>query len=42
MRSVRPATLRHLLGEGLPGWRIGRSERVDVGFYKSEAMELLR
>ena len=40
IEPVGPARIRHLLeAEGL---RTGRTERVDVGFYKSQAMEIVR
>lgn len=38
---VAEADLRDRLGT-LPGWRIGRSERVVSGFYTSHALELVR
>jgi magnesium-protoporphyrin O-methyltransferase len=38
-RSLR----RHLAAEpALTGWRIGRTQRVASGFYKSQAMELIK
>jgi magnesium-protoporphyrin O-methyltransferase len=34
---------RHLAAEpGLSGWRVGRTQRIASGFYKSQAMELIR
>jgi magnesium-protoporphyrin O-methyltransferase len=34
---------RHIAAEpSLAGWRVGRSERIASGFYKSQAMELVR
>ncbi|MEQ5788945.1 magnesium protoporphyrin IX methyltransferase [Erythrobacter sp. NFXS35] len=33
--------LRERLGN-LPGWSIGRTERISSGFYKSQALELVR
>lgn len=38
---IREADLRERLA-ALPGWRIGRSERVVSGFYTSQALELVR
>lgn len=34
--------LRARLAAELPGWRIGRSERISSGFYTSHAIELVR
>lgn len=44
IEPVRPATLARLLAQdhALAAWRTARSLRIDVGFYKSEAMELVR
>ena len=44
IEPVSPARLsRHLDDVGLTrGWETGRSHRIDVGFYKSHAMELTR
>ena len=44
IEPVRPSALVRMIGAdaGLSGWRVGRGERVDVGFYKSEALELVR
>ena len=44
IEPVRPATLARLITAEptLAGWRLGRTLRVDVGFYKSEALELVR
>ena len=44
IEPIRPATLARLIGEdpALTGWTLGRTLRVDVGFYKSEALEVLR
>lgn len=42
--AIQPVTeqaLRDRLA-ALPGWRIGRSERIVSGFYTSQAMELVR
>jgi magnesium-protoporphyrin O-methyltransferase len=36
------ADLRRRIQGSLPGWRIGRSERIASGFYTSQAMELVR
>ncbi len=44
IEPVRPATLARLLGAepSLSAWTLGRTLRIDVGFYKSEALELVR
>lgn len=44
IEPIRESTLRRLLGEspGLSGFQIGRSERVDTMFYKSQSLELTR
>lgn len=44
IEPIRPATLARLIGEdpALAGWALGRTLRIDVGFYKSEALEVLR
>jgi magnesium-protoporphyrin O-methyltransferase len=44
LEPVAEATLRALLAArpGLGGFDLGRSERVDVGFYKSQSLELVR
>jgi magnesium-protoporphyrin O-methyltransferase len=44
IEPVSPARLsRHLDDAGLTqGWEAARSHRIDVGFYKSHAMELTR
>ena len=44
IEPVSPRRIEHQLAEiGLMGdWEMGRSHRVDVGFYKSHAMELTR
>ena len=44
IEPIRPATLRRLVAAepALAGWRPARTLRVDVGFYKSEALELVR
>ena len=43
IEPVRPATLQRLITAepGLSAWRPARTLRVDVGFYKSEALELI-
>ena len=43
IEPIRPATLRRLIAEdtALAAWHSGRTLRIDVGFYKSEALELL-
>lgn len=41
IRPISEMELRNRLS-ALAGWKIGRSERVSKGFYKSQAMELLR
>lgn len=41
LQPVAERKLRRALAE-LPGWRIGRSEGVSSGFYKSHALELVR
>jgi magnesium-protoporphyrin O-methyltransferase len=41
IQPVREDELRDRLA-ALPGWRIGRTERVSSGFYASQAMELVR
>ena len=38
---IAESRLRRRLA-ALPGWRVGRSERVASGFYTSQAMELVR
>ena len=44
IEPVRPALLARLIAAdpALAAWRLGRTHRVDVGFYKSEALELVR
>lgn len=44
IEPVRPATLARLVSadSALGAWQPGRTLRVDVGFYKSEALELVR
>lgn len=42
IEPVGEATLRRLIGAELPGWRVGRTELISSGFYKSQAMELVR
>lgn len=44
IEPIGPRTLARLIAEDprLAGWRIGRTRRVDVGFYKSEALEVVR
>jgi magnesium-protoporphyrin O-methyltransferase len=44
IEPVAVDTLRRALAAEplLNDWRIGKNERVDVGFYKSEAMEMIR
>lgn len=44
LEPIAEGTLRTLLAShpGLGGVTLGRSERIDVGFYKSQTMELLR
>lgn len=44
IEPIRPATLRRLIAAepALRGWAPGRTLRVDVGFYKSEVLELVR
>jgi magnesium-protoporphyrin O-methyltransferase len=41
IQPVREDELRERLS-ALPGWRIGRTERVSSGFYTSQALELVR
>ncbi|WP_340642816.1 magnesium protoporphyrin IX methyltransferase [Rhodocyclus gracilis] len=38
---VGETTLRRLLAQELPDWRIGRSQRIVCGFYTSQALELI-
>ena len=44
IEPIREATLRRLLGESpaLSGFHVGRSERIDTMFYKSQSLELTR
>ena len=44
IEPVRECRLRQLLAQeaGLASWRMGRTERIDSGFYMSQAMEVLR
>jgi magnesium-protoporphyrin O-methyltransferase len=44
IEPVSPAALARLIGAepSLSAWRLGRTLRIDVGFYKSEALELVR
>ena len=44
IEPVSPQTLVRLIGAepSLKGWTIGRTLRIDVGFYKSEALEVVR
>jgi magnesium-protoporphyrin O-methyltransferase len=41
---VRPESLVRLIGAepALAGWSTGRTERIGVGFYTSQALELSR
>ena len=41
IQPVREDELRERLS-ALPGWRIGRTQRVSSGFYTSQALELVR
>jgi magnesium-protoporphyrin O-methyltransferase len=40
--SERALRRRIARERGLDGWRIGRTQRISSGFYKSQAMELVR
>jgi magnesium-protoporphyrin O-methyltransferase len=44
IEPVRPARLARLIAAepALADWKTGRTLRVDVGFYKSEALEIVR
>ena len=44
IEPVRPATITRLLRDdpALSGWRLARTVRVASGFYKSQALELVR
>ena len=44
IEPVAEATLRRLLQTSAPltGWRVNRTQRIASGFYKSQAMELIR
>jgi magnesium-protoporphyrin O-methyltransferase len=44
IEPVSEALLRRLIGESgaLSAWRVGRSSRIESGFYTSHAMELVR
>ena len=44
IEPIRPSTLASLIGQdrSLAGWALGRTLRIDVGFYKSEALEVVR
>ena len=44
IEPVAEATLRRLLQTSAPlaGWRVNRTQRIASGFYKSQAMELVR
>ena len=44
IQPVRPATLARLMAAdpALAAWAPARTLRIDVGFYKSEALELTR
>ena len=42
IEPVREALLRHLLATALPGHRVARDRRVNTGFYKSHALEMVR
>ena len=44
IEPVRPITLKRLItaNPSLAGWATARTRRIDVGFYKSEALELVR
>ncbi len=43
IEPIRPATLARLIAQdpALSGWKLGRTLRIDVGFYKSEALEVV-
>ena len=41
IEPVRERLLRTLIGNALPGARIGRSERIGSGFYTSHALEIV-
>jgi magnesium-protoporphyrin O-methyltransferase len=44
IEPVGPAEVQRRLSiaPALRGWRIGRTQRIDTGFYKSQAIELVR
>jgi magnesium-protoporphyrin O-methyltransferase len=44
IEPVAESTLRGLFGTNpaLAGWRVARTQRIECGFYKSQAMELAR
>jgi magnesium-protoporphyrin O-methyltransferase len=42
IQPIAPRRLGAAIGRTLPDWRVGLSERIDSGFYKSHALELVR
>jgi magnesium-protoporphyrin O-methyltransferase len=42
IEPIREATLRRLLGSRVSGFQVGRSQRIDTMFYKSQSLELTR
>jgi magnesium-protoporphyrin O-methyltransferase len=39
---ISEADLRMCIAEAIPGWEVGRTQRVSSGFYTSQAMELVK
>ncbi len=42
IEPIGPADIRHRLAGEIPGWSVGRTERIASGFYTSQALELTR